>query len=156
MSFDSIRQKRACGITRGSGQSCNIKPTTQWLVRGDAFGKSLLPKRDVTAAPGKWQLIYFPQKTNILGFMMSFGERNWHGIFSRPRMYQCMGRPGAERYVAGFSPTDSATDSAKRIFVPPTSLPKINHLSILLRRMNIMMRRLRISFLKIDHWLIFK
>ena len=43
----------------------------------------------------------------------------------------------------------------ERIFVPPTSSFKIDHLSILLRRMNIMMRRLRISYSEIDHWLIF-
>ena len=64
-----------------------------------------------------------------------------------------MGRPGAERYVAGFSPTDSATDSptdsAKRIVVSPMSLTKFDHWSILvmdMRAMGAMLVKMAVSF----------
>ena len=40
---------------------------------------------------------FFPQKIIILGFMMSFGERNWHGIFAGQGYVRVWaGRPGSD------------------------------------------------------------
>ena len=73
---------------------------------------------------------FYSQKIIILSFndVFRWAQLTWDCC--RARICQGMGRPGAERYVAEFAATDSATDSAKRIFVPPTSSVKMGHWSI--------------------------
>ena len=72
---------------------------------------------------------YFSQKIIILGFndVFRWAQLTWD--CSGPRICQGIGRPGAERYVAG----DSANFSAKEFLYHPFSLTKTHFWSLLVK-----------------------